>query len=151
MMWLFTFLYAPAVLLTDERIHIEEATADTLRVSVPFGETQRWEFTLNFESTSGKLYRIDTLRPASRSGKKYPFQVRVDRLRSFELGSLPAAFGLAWENEYFSALTEIAGVEYNMSIAQVLEEGASETTPVSVAAREAETQSEDDQKPAEQE
>ena len=93
----------------------------------------RWEFTLLFDSQTGQLTGVDTLRVTSRDGKEIPYMIRMDQHKKLGPGTLPGTMKAAWENDFY-IMNDLSGVRYNVNISEVMEEGASETVHLPPAA-----------------
>ena len=121
-MWLYTLLFAPLAALQAPGARWAEADEHNATLEIPDGE--RWlRFRLTFDEHSGLLWRIETQRPASKSGELYPFQVWVKAHQSSaDEPALPSRFSIAWEDDVY-ATYEVAGVSLNAPVAHVLETG----------------------------
>jgi hypothetical protein len=145
MMWMYTILAAPTAILADPNNTWEAVDDQTVRLSVPYRDGERWDFTLLFDSESGQLTGVDTLRVASRDGKKTPYQFRLGEYDKLGPGILPGLMQAAWENENY-IINNLSGVRYNVNIAEVMEEGASESVHLPPAAPEEEHPEEAEEK-----
>jgi hypothetical protein len=128
LMWLYTIITAPAALISDPRITIEEVEMNSIKVGVPYKGSDFWYFTLNFDSENGELRTIHTYRPASRDGRNVAYQLSLDDYLPVGIGTLVGSIGSAWEGEYFQ-YNEMTGVRYNVDVSGVMKEGASEKHP----------------------
>jgi len=133
MLWLYTIMAAPSAILADPANTWEAVDDQSAKLSVPYKDGSRWEFTLLFDSHSGQLTGVDTLRVTSRDGKEIPYQIRMDDHKKLGPGVLPGYMKAAWENEFY-IMNNLSGVRYNINIAEVMEEGASESVHLSPAA-----------------
>ncbi|MGD0005266.1 MAG: DUF6544 family protein [Anaerolineaceae bacterium] len=149
MMWLYTILTAPSAILADANNTWEAVDDQTARLSVPYQNVERWDFTLLFDSQTGQLTGVDTLRVASRDGKKIPYQIRMGGHDKLGPGTLPGFMKAAWENDFY-IMNNLSGVRYNVNISEMMEEGASESNHMPPAAPEAE-QTEEPEEQAEPE
>ena len=125
MMWLYTIITAPAALISNPKITLEEVEENSVKVGVPFKGAEFWYFTLNFDTDSGELRTIHTYRPASRDGRKIAYLLSLDSYQPAGIGTLAGSIGAAWESSYFQ-YNEMAGVRYNVDISEVMLAGASE-------------------------
>jgi hypothetical protein len=128
MLWVYTLITAPAVLIKDPKITLEEVEENSIKVGVPYKGGDFWYFTLNFDTDTGELRTIHTYRPASRDGRKIPYQLSLDEYHPVGIGTLAGSIGAAWDGEYFQ-YNEMAGVRYNVDVSEVMLEGASEKNP----------------------
>ena len=133
MLWLYTILTAPSAILADPNNTWEAVDDQTARLSVPYLDGTRWEFTLLFDSQTGQLSGVDTLRVTSRDGKEIPYQMRMGKHEKLGPGTLPGYMKAAWENDFYIT-NNLSGVRYNVNISEVMEEGASESVHLSPAA-----------------
>ncbi len=133
MLWLYTILAAPTAILADPRNTWEAIDDESARLSVPYMDGSRWEFTLLFDSQTGQLTGVDTLRVTSRDGKEIPYMIRMDQHKKLGPGTLPGTMKAAWENDFY-IMNDLSGVRYNVNISEVMEEGASETVHLPPAA-----------------
>jgi len=145
MLWLYTILTAPSAILADPNNTWEAVDDQTARLSVPYLDGTRWEFTLLFDSQTGQLTGVDTLRVASRDGKQIPYQIRMGEHDKLGPGILPGFMKAAWENDFY-IMNNLSGVRYNVNISEVMEEGASESVHLSPAAPKEETAEEAEEK-----
>jgi hypothetical protein len=137
MMWLYTIMAAPTAIVADPANTWEAIDDQSARLSVPYTDGSRWQFTLLFDSQTGQLTGVDTLRVTSRDGKETPYQIRMDGHEKLGPGVLPSFMKAAWENEFY-IMNDLSGVRYNINIAEVMEEGASESVHLPPAAPKAE-------------
>jgi hypothetical protein len=133
MMWMYTILAAPSAILADAKNTWEAVDDESATLSVPYQDGSRWEFTLLFDSESGQLTGVDTMRVTSRDGKEIPYMIRMGDHTRLGAGNLPGFMKAAWENEFY-IMNNLSGVRYNINIEEVMEEGASETVHLSPAA-----------------
>jgi hypothetical protein len=133
MLWLYTILAAPSAILADPNNTWEAVDDQTAKLSVPHKDGSRWEFTLLFDSQTGQLSGVDTLRVTSRDGKEIPYQMRMGKHEKLGPGTLPGYMKAAWENDFYIT-NNLSGVRYNVNISEVMEEGASESVHLSPAA-----------------
>ena len=133
MMWLYTIMAAPSAILADPANTWEAIDDQSAKLSVPYKDGTRWEFTLLFDSQTSQLTGVDTLRVTSRDGKEIPYQIRMDDHKKLGPGILPGYMKAAWENEFY-IMNNLSGVRYNINIDEVMEEGASETVHLPPAA-----------------
>jgi hypothetical protein len=153
MLWLYTIMAAPSAILADPRNTWEDVDDQTARLSVPYQDGTRWEFTLLFDSQTGQLTGVDTMRVASRDGKEIPYQIRMGEHAKLGAGVLPGTMKAAWENDFY-IVNNLSGVRYNVNISEVMEEGASESVHLSPAAPKeeaAEEESQPEEEPAQPE
>ncbi len=121
-MWLYTLLFAPLAALLAPGARWSEVDEHNATLEIPDGE--RWlHYKLTFDEHSGLLWRIETQRPASKSGELYPFKVWVKAHQSSADGpALPSRFSVSWEDDIYAAY-EVAGVTLNAPVGQVLAAG----------------------------
>jgi hypothetical protein len=133
MLWMYTIMAAPTAILADPRNTWEAIDDESARLSVPYMDGSRWEFTLLFDSQTGQLTGVDTLRVTSRDGKEIPYQIRMNDHKKLGPGVLPGYMKAAWENEFY-IMNNLIGVRYNVNIDEAMEEGASESVHLPPAA-----------------
>jgi len=152
MMWLYTIMAAPSAILADPANTWEAIDDQTARLSVPYKDGSRWTFTLLFDSESGQLTGVETLRVTSRDGKETPYQIRMGNHDKLGPGTLPGFMKAAWENDFY-IMNDLSGVRYNVNISEAMEEGASESIHLPPAAPKVEEAEEtkDTQEPVEEE
>jgi hypothetical protein len=124
--WMYTFLAAPGFILADPNVIWEPVDEHTTRLNVPYRAGERWDFTLNFDSETGQLIRIDTVRTASRDGKKIPYHVYLDQYKNQGQGQFAGLMRWNWDDDFYQ-FHEISGIRYNVDISEAMEHGASET------------------------
>ncbi len=137
MLWLYTIMVAPSAILADPANKWAAIDDQTARLSVPNQDGEAWDFTLRFDTQSGQLIEIETMRVASRDGKKVPYHMRLANHEKQGPGVLPGSMKAAWENEYY-IMNDVSGIRYNINIDEVMQEGASESVHLPPAAPAAE-------------
>jgi hypothetical protein len=145
MLWLYTIMAAPSAILADPANTWEAVDDQTARLSVPYKDGERWDFTLLFDSETGQLTGVDTMRVASRDGKKTPYQIRLGEHEKLGPGILPSFMKAAWDNDFY-IMNNLDGVRYNINIDEIMEQGASESVHLPPAAPEAEQIEEPEEK-----
>jgi hypothetical protein len=124
MLFLYSFLLAPAFFLNDERFTWKEGEEDAIQLEVALGDNRPMTFTLFFDPQNHNLIRIETFRPTSRTGKDIPFQVKFSKNRRFsDQLTLPGRIDLAWQNDFY-LFYEPQGILYDADILPLVKEAA---------------------------
>lgn len=97
-LWAETFAFFPAVMVTDARVRWEPVDENTAKAHVPFGESEQ-VFTVHFDSQTGLLSRVETLRYRDKKGGTIRWWVDVIRDKNSEAGVTPVACSATWEDE----------------------------------------------------
>lgn len=122
MLFLYSFLLAPAFFLNDERYAWKELDEQSVQLDIAQADSRPMSFTLFFELQNHHLIRIETLRPASRSGKDIPYQAKFSNYHLFNNSlTLPSRIDLAWEDEFY-LFYEPQGILYDADILPLVKE-----------------------------
>ncbi len=121
-LWLYTLAVAPTAPLEHPGAQWQALDEHSVQVSLPY-EDETLTFHLFFDPQTGSLARVETQRPASKSGILYRFQMFLSRYQKFEGGiTLPSHFCMAWEDDIFNHY-DVLGVSFNAPVADVIQSG----------------------------
>jgi hypothetical protein len=121
--WLYSLWLAPGSLINKANVAIDENEDSSVRIVASSGGKQDLVFNLSFDTESGQLRSIDSVRKGSRSGDDYPYQATLGpTVMIIEESRVPTSYTGDWDHDVYIKL-ELAGMQFNQDVSEAMQIG----------------------------
>jgi hypothetical protein len=127
LLWLYSLVFAPGSVLSDERLRCEAVDEQTVKFHIRVDpETDPQLFSLRFDPRNGRLVLIETVRAASRDGRLLQFFFVLEGDTHVADGvDLPLRIAAAWDDGAYGRYI-LNGMRYNPALDEAFEQGINE-------------------------